>query len=509
MGLAVTNIAAIDAGSNAVRLVIARAESGNTYHEVKNERVALRLGHHAFTQRQFDGQTIDQAVEVFRRFKTRMNRYDVQRYRAVATSAARDARNRKNLVDRVYRSSGIRLEVIDAAEEARLVRSAVLAAVRSSTAPRLICDLGGGSLQLSFLKENRLEQSASLSLGTVRLMEKYEIQGAMTERQVRLIQERTLTLLRRFLPPLTHMPASPAVWCGGNAEALALIAPGTPLHGIRTINLNVLHRKLRRITRMDVPERMEAFLVRKDRAEVMAIAAVVFVTLGRWLNLKSVLVPGVGVKEGVLSDVLSSLHARERVRLQEADLVSSARRFASRLGYDARHCEKVRELAGSLFDQLRAIHGLADGLRSLLEASALLHDIGHSVRREHHHKIGEYLVANGDIPGLSGAARDIVACLVRYHSDSEPDLGHKVYASLAASQQRQVRALVPLLRLADRLDSDHRQTVSDLRVRITPRNVLLNLKMKRSSDLILWSVQRGASLFEEEFGLKVSPSRVS
>jgi exopolyphosphatase/guanosine-5'-triphosphate,3'-diphosphate pyrophosphatase len=260
---------------------------------------------------------------------------------------------------------------------------------------------------------------------------------------------------------------------------------------------------------MDVPERMEAFLVRKDRAEVMAIAAVVFVTLGRWLNLQSVLVPGVGVKEGVLSDVLSSLHARERVRLQEADLVSSARSFAARLGYDARHCEKVRELAANLFDQLRPLHGLGDGLRSLLEAGALLHDIGHSVRRESHHKIGEYLVANGDIPGLSGAARDIVACLVRYHSDSEPDIGHKVYASLAASQQRQVRALVPLLRLADRLDSDHRQTVSDIRVRTTPRNVLLDLKMKRSSDLILWSVQRGASLFEEEFGLKVSPSRVS
>src|SRR3990172_9263983 len=147
-----TTIAAIDAGSNALRLVIARAESQQTYHELKNERVALRLGHHAFTQRQFDAQTIDQAVEVFRRFKTRMNQNDVQRYRAVATSAARDARNSKILVDRIYRSSGIRLEVIDGPEEARLVRSAVLAAVRNRISPRLVADLGGGSLQVSFLK---------------------------------------------------------------------------------------------------------------------------------------------------------------------------------------------------------------------------------------------------------------------------------------------------------------------------------------------------------------------
>jgi len=504
-----TNIAAIDAGSNAVRLVIARTEPGNTYHELKNERVALRLGHHAFTQRQFDGQTIDQAVEVFRRFKSRMNRYDVQRYRAVATSAARDARNRKSLVDRIYRSCGIRLEIIDAPEESRLVRSAVLAAVGNQTAPRLIADLGGGSLQLSFLKGDRLERSASLSLGTVRLMEKYEIQGAMTARQVSLLQERTLTLLRRFLSPAQSGPASPAVWCGGNAEALALLAPGTPVHGIPTLDLNALRRKLRRITRMDVPERMEAFLVRKDRADVKAIAAVVFTTLGRWGNLTRALVPGVGVKEGVLGDVLSSLQGGKRAGLQETDLLSSARRFAARLGYDARHCEKVRALSASLFAQLQPLHGLDDGLRSLLEVGALLHDIGHSVRRDSHHKIGEYLVANGDIPGLSGAARDIVACLVRYHSDSKPDASHKVYASLAASQKRQVRALVPLLRLADRLDSNHQQTVSEVRVRTTHRDVFLDLKMKRSSHLIFWSVQDGASLFEEEFGVKVHPVRVS
>ena len=230
-----TNIAAIDAGSNAIRLVIAEAKSLHAYHELKNERVALRLGHHAFTQRRFDGQTIDQAVEVFRRFKSRMNQHNVQRYRAVATSAARDARNRKVLVDRVYRTSGIRLEVIDGPEEARLVRSAVLAAVGDHLSPRVVADLGGGSLQINFLKDGALEDAASLSLGTVRLMEKYGIPGAMTEQQVGLIRERTLTVFRRFLPHAQHVSAWPAVWCGGNAEALAAIAPGTAVHGIQRL----------------------------------------------------------------------------------------------------------------------------------------------------------------------------------------------------------------------------------------------------------------------------------
>jgi exopolyphosphatase/guanosine-5'-triphosphate,3'-diphosphate pyrophosphatase len=504
------NIAAIDAGSNAIRLVIARTNSPQAYQELKNERAALRLGHHAFTQRRFDGQTIDQAVEVFRRFKSRMNQHNVQRYRAVATSAARDARNRKVLVDRIFRASGIRLEVIDGPEEARLVRSAVLAAVRKSFSPRVVADLGGGSLQINFLKEGSLENAASLSLGTVRLMEKYGIQGAMTEQQVGLIRERTLTVFRRFLPPGCRASAWPTVWCGGNAEALSLIAPGAPVHGIPTIDLGALQRKLRRITGMDVAQRMEAFLIRKDRAEVIAIAAIVLVALGRCLHLPRAVVPGVGVKEGVLEDVLRSLYGRDdEAGLQQPEVVPFARRFAVRLGYDARHCEHVCDLAASLFDQLRAVHGMGDRSRSLLQVSALLHDIGHSIHRESHHKIGEFLVRNADIPGLSGADRDVVSCVVRYHSESGPNADHKVYASLAPEKRREVRGLVALLRIADRLDSDHRQSVSRVLARITPRGVSLELKMQRASDLILWSVEGGIGLFEEEFGVKVAVARVS
>jgi exopolyphosphatase/guanosine-5'-triphosphate,3'-diphosphate pyrophosphatase len=502
-----TNIAAIDAGSNALRLVIARAKSPGSYQELKNDRVALRLGHDAFTQRQFDAHTIDQVAEVFRRFKSRMNQYDVQRYRAVATSAARDARNRKLLADRVYRTSGIRLEVIDGPEEARLIRSAVLSALRGDIAPRLIADLGGGSLQLSFMRHGAVENTVSLSVGTVRLMEKFEIRGALSERQRHLVNERTQALFRRFLPSRDGLPLAPAVWCGGNAEALAVIAPGPPVNEIPTLDLNLLARKIGRITRMEVWERMSAFRVRQDRAEVMAIAALVFLELGRWAGLRRVLVPGVGVKEGVLRDVLNSLTGRDTGATRADELINAARRYAARLGYDARHCEAVRRFAGELFDQLRPQHGLDPSARCLLEIGALLHDIGHSVRRESHHKIGEYLVRNGNIPGLSRPQRDIVACLVRYHSESAPSTDHKVYASLAPVRQHEVRVLVALLRLADRLDSDHRQTVSGVRLRVGNRKLLMNLKMSRPSDLILWNVQHGADIFEEEFGLQVQPKR--
>ena len=504
-----TNIAAIDAGSNAIRLVIARAESIDSYQEVKNERAALRLGRSAFSQRNLDSGTLDKAEEVFRRFKSRMNQYDVQRYRAVATSAARESRNRKILVDRIFRASGIRLQVIDAAEEASLVRSAVLSTVGKHLSPRTIVDLGGGSLQVSMLENGVLQDTVTLGLGTVRMMEHFNIRGAMSASEVRRVKEWVETMLRRFLPHKQSAARSPAVWCGGNAEALAFIAPGPKLHGIESLSMEPLRRKLPGITSRDVDERMEKFLVRKDRAEVIAFAGIVFLALGRWWNLDRAFVPGVGVKEGVLSEVLRSLYGAETATETPERALVSARRFAALMHYDEKHCDKVRQLADSLFDQLRSLHHMGEPMRLLLEISALLHDVGHVLRHEGHNKHGEYLVSNANLPGLADRQRDMIACVVRYHSQSEPNAAHKLYASLRASEQRDIRAMVAILRMADRMDYDHQQTVTGLQVRQTSRGILIGMKMKRASELILWGTQRGAQLFEKESGRKVFVQRIS
>lgn len=502
------NIAAIDAGSNAMRLVIAQPLSSHSYRVLKNERAALRLGARVFTEREFASQTLEQAVEVFRRFKSRMNQHDVQRYRAVATSATREARNRQALVERVFRATGIRLEVIDGFEEARLIRRAVAAELAGRAAPRLIVDLGGGSMQLSLLRGGVLERSASLSLGTVRLMEKFKVAEALSGEQIRCIQERVNTQLRRFVPEMaeavTSLPALSAALCGGNAEALALLAPGRAAQGVPTLDFTALRRKLRRISSLSVAERIRAFQVRQDRAEVMAIAAAVFVALGAAWNLRRALVPGVGVKEGALHEVLDSMWGQDLAGARQQDLLFVTRRFAANLGYDAPHCEKVGALAVSLFDQLQPLHRMGREMRMILQLSALLHDIGHAIGREDHHKVGEFLVRHGEIPGLNAFERNMIACLVRYHSEAGPQTDHKIFASLAAPEKRQVLMLVALLRIADRLDGNHLQSVSQVTARLAAGKIRLALRMKRASELIRWNVSRGNKLFEEQFGRKLA-----
>ena len=167
-------IVAVDAGSNAIRAAVARVSSLSEITEVATERWPVRLGHNVFTKRRLDNRTISRAVRTFRHFRSMMRQHDIQIYRAVATSAVREAENGEALVRKIFRETGIRLEAISSAEEARLVRRAVRA-VLGPLEPRLVVDLGGGSLEVSLLREWHVEQSFTLPIGTVRLMESMKL----------------------------------------------------------------------------------------------------------------------------------------------------------------------------------------------------------------------------------------------------------------------------------------------------------------------------------------------
>lgn len=313
---AAVTFAAIDAGSNAIRVLIAQAAAPGEFKTLKKERYAVRLGHSVFTKGAFDKDTIDQAARAFRDIAHLFDEHGVQQYRAVATSAARDAANRADLIRRIKTETDIDLEVIDGSEEARLVRTAVLGALGPKLSPRLIVDLGGGSLEVNLLDKGAVETSFTLPIGTVRLMEGFEIEGPIGAAQRYDMEARVLGLLHDHLPQRVDLAKATAAACGGNAEALREVAP-SQAGNLDALDLRQLHEELDTMAPMGLKERMETYGVRRDRAEVMAIAGIVFTTLGRMLGLEQLLVPGVGVRDGTLEDLAAGHfraegHARRR-----------------------------------------------------------------------------------------------------------------------------------------------------------------------------------------------------
>jgi len=495
-------IAALDAGSNAIRAVVARAGSATDIRELASARWAVRLGHNVFTRKRLDPRTMSRALEAFLHFRNLLDRYDVDEYSAVATSAMREACNRDALISRIHREAGIELTAIGAAEEARLVREAVFAVSAGRFAPKLILDLGGGSLELSFLRGRKVERGFALPLGTVRLMEQFNLAGPFAPDTFAALQEHILSVLRSQVRGSMHIGRSAAVACGGNAEALARVAPGPRVAGFNTLNLRRLREMLWEILRLDVEARMDSFGVRRDRAEVMGVAAVLFTTLAELLDARQLIIPGVGVREGVLHELAAAHFGPASAHDERAEaLRQQVRRFAARMHSDAGHCEHVRRLAAQLFDQLAPLHELPSAQRVTLELGALLHDVGLAVNARGHHKHGEYLVRHADIPGLSKHQQAVVACLVRYHGDSVPDVHHRLYRSLAPADRTRVRQLTALLRMAVALDAGRTQTVRRVDVKIQRRAVLLRLTTASEAQVNLRDLRRKEKFFEREFGL--------
>lgn len=501
------HIGAIDAGSNAVRLSIARAYSALDIEPLVTERYPLRLGEGVFVRQRFSEELLKKGVKAFKHLHEVMEEYGVTKYRAVATSATREADNRGALIRRVKKASGLRLEVISAKEESRLGREAVIGAMGPEAQPRCIVDLGGGSLELSILRDHVVTQAAQLPIGTVRLMSTLGIHGVIRPVQGEQVRRYVRALLDSKLPNRPNLGEEVAVALGGNAETLANVAPGPRLDGLPSLDLSLLRERLPDILQRDLRERMKAYGVRRDRADVMAIAAIILVTLGRYLNIKHFLIPGVGIREGLLQEIARDAFSRKephRYSNAARQMLLNTRSFARRLLYDQQHAERVRELSLMLFDSLQAVHHLPAQDRVLLEAGALLHDVGHRVSHRGHHKHGEYLALNGDIPGLDGRDRTMVAAIVRYHNrKSEPASHHPAYAALNNNDKRAARRISSILRIAEGLDHSHRQRIRSLRSTFQRGAVAIKVAARGDITEDLRDAERSAGLFEKEFHVRI------
>ncbi len=466
-------LGAIDAGSNALRVVV--AELGPTeLIRIEAERVPIRLGHGAFTRAELDAKTVDQAVAAFVHFRERFDHHAVAMYRAVATSAVRNASNRDVLLHRLYHEAGIELEVIEGEEEARLVRKAVVHAIGpTATPPRAILDLGGGSLEVN-LRHGASWRAHSLPIGTVRLLETFGLDGAIGDAESAMVRRYAATLMHTIgRSPSARRPGRRRGGDRRQRRGAREDRRRRPPAAMPSFELAALEKALPELVGATVEERMALFGVKRDRAEVLGIAALVFATVARQLGIARLVAPGVGVREGVLIE-LAETAREEQARAEGAHdkaLLTAARGFANRVDHDTTHGEHVRHLSRALFHQLRDVHGVPDDLGVLLEVAALLHDVGEVVNQRGHHKHSEYMIRWARIPGMDDPTREMVALMVRVPPQGcgarPPD--HQRCAAVqgpahpgpphggAAAHRRRPRHRPPLARRAGRVHADGRR----------------------------------------------------
>lgn len=504
-------VAAVDIGSNAIRFAVAEADQPGTFTVLEQERAAVRLGHGVFLSGRLAGPAMDGAVKALAAFARRMNEPGVSVYRAVATSAVREARNADEFLARVREEAGLDVDVIGGADEARLVYLAVQRTVPMLSREWILADLGGGSVEVSLVDDSGILWSESHTMGSVRLLEELSDAGQEPGRFRRLLEEYAATL--RLPSASAYRRPAGLIATGGNIESLARLAGVEAPPGASAIlPMERLQAVIETLFRLSFAERVEELGLREDRADVVLPAALVYRRLAQLAGADAIHVPGVGIREGVLMDILEALSTRsEHASRQHKELIAAVVAMGRRYMFEESHARQVCTLALSLFDQLTSRHGLGNDERKLLLAAALLHDIGAYISYKKHHKHSMYLIGHGELPGFSARDINLTAIVARYHRRSEPAERHPEFAALPARDRDIVVRLAAILRLADALDREHRDRVQAVHLQI--EGDTLHLCIAGEGDLYLekWALERKSGLFKKAFnlGLKVhngSPS---
>jgi len=484
-------LAAIDVGTNAVRLEIARPLPDGTLETIHQERDPIRPGEGVFTSGLIARPVADRLLGTLRRYAALCRRHGA-RVRAVATSAVREARNREEIVRRVRKETGLELEVVSGREEARLICLGVLDG-RPAHARSLVLDIGGGSTEVALGLGEKPQALHSVALGAVRLTEIFGTAGKVSAERLAVMRSYAAEAFRDQLPG--KLPRAKVAF-GSSGTINAIVAAGSES---RRLTRRRLEKTVQELADSTLAERRRRFEPR--RAEIIVAGAVILEAAMKHLGLEAVVAVDTGLRNGVLKDLVRRTPAAAAAAAEGRTQAVTA--LGRRFGYDEKHARQVSRLALQLFDQLAGVHGLPASARGLLEAAALLHDVGHAVSPQRHHKHTLYLVQNADIAGFSDQERQLVALVARYHRRTPPERGRPDLDELSAAELRTLRRLVALLRVADALDRSHHQPVVDLRSVVHPGAVRVAARARGPMDLELWDVDREAAWFRKAMGRRI------
>jgi exopolyphosphatase/guanosine-5'-triphosphate,3'-diphosphate pyrophosphatase len=493
-------VAAVDAGSNALRLSVTEFHDPAASTVLAYERYPLRLGHDVFLTGRLSEESMRSALRGLGAFQERIGELGAALRRAVATSAVRESRNAEVFLRRVRDEVGMDLELISGSEEARLIHYAVRSRVPLGRQRWILADLGGGSVEVSLADEDGVLWSESHSMGSVRLLEELRGAGEEPGRFRRLLGEYIATLR---VPSLVRRK-KPAgfIATGGNIESLARLAGHAEKNGVSRLGLADLRLLIDKLARLSFRDRIRELDLREDRADVILPAALVYERLAVLAGVEEVLVPYVGLREGITLDLVQGYVHREDFRQRQ--VVESAIALGRKYLFEEKHARQVARFSMVLFDQLDGLHGLGGEDRRILLAAALLHEIGCFISFKKHHKHSLYLISQSELPGFSGEDMQLVANVARYHRRSPPSPRHDQFAGLSEDRQDRVHRMASLIRLADALDREHLQKISSLRAEVREDEVVLHAR--GSGDLLLerWAFQNKSDCFSRLFNLRVA-----
>ena len=429
-----SSLGVIDIGSNTARCVVFETSPFGTVRPTYETKESPRLGVGTDPDGSLSEAAVARGVHTVRRFATNLKRLGVRRVIGVATSAVRDAPNGPAFVQEAERATSVRLRILSGTEEARYAYLGVAGTLELCN--DLVCDLGGGSLQLAEVRDGSLRNSVSLPLGALRLSRRFLEHDPPKRRERDELRDHARAAIRSAIEAFGgHHDRLVSV--GGTVRALARASiditefPVRRVHGYRLYD-RAIEALDELLGEMPTSKRRSVPGIGADRADVVLAGITVFEELERALGVDHILVSGAGIREGIALEAVRAKLPVSSEALVDRSVAGASLVFA----FDHERGREVAEVADRLFGLLAGRYGWGRGERLALRAAAGMHDAGVAVDLWNHPQHSAYLIRNYPIWGLDQREILLASMAAFLHDgDDPPSTWKKRYQPLAGSAE--------------------------------------------------------------------------
>jgi exopolyphosphatase / guanosine-5'-triphosphate,3'-diphosphate pyrophosphatase len=499
-------LAAIDIGTNSIRSIVVEADPSGKFKILDDEKVTVRLGEGLNQSGCISPEAQQRAVEALSRLKKIIDGYGVVATEAVATSAVRKASNGKEFIKAIEAEIGLRIATVSGEEEAELVALSAFNNFDLEGCRHLMVDIGGGSLELVMAVGHHIEEIRSLELGAVYLTETYLPRDPIPSEDYQNLRRHIRRTLRAAFADAR--PVIPfLIGSGGTITAIAAMVMAArkegygSLHGYEVLRSEIVHL-LAMLLRKSVKERKAVPGLNAERADIIVAGVVVIDELLSYFNSNLIRVNERGLREGL---IMKGLHTHKLLSAETRSRSwrSSVTEFAASCHFDEEHSLQVARLALDICQVLSNSFKFGERERRLLEAAAILHDVGYLIDYSGHHKHSYHLIRHADLFGFTPRERELIAQIARYHRKALPKKKHEQFMRLAAADRVLVARLGGILRLADGLDRRRNSLVHSLDCLLSPGKLVIRLSSPDDISVELFGGKSKGDLFQEAFNLRL------
>jgi len=505
-------VAALDVGSNLIRMSIAQIDANGQIEILEDLEKSTHLGRDSFSYGKIQSETIMDLCETLKGYTKLMKDYRIKNYMVVATSAIREAKNREYLLDQVKLQTGVSIEVINNAKERyfmyKALRDYLLNTKFINKKDTLIVDIRSGGVEVSVYSDNKLKFTEYLKIGSLRLR---EVLADLQKRSLRfssVLQEYIKSEVDFLKSIIKGVRIDNFIGIGGELKTILKLCEMENVveenysDSIRTIGRDAFEKLFDKINHLTTEQIQEKFKLQKNKAEILLPSMVLFRSFLHMTESDGIYAPFLSLRNGILAEIADQWHETPRKKKIIDDIISMVWNIGKKYFIDEHHSAYIEKTALTIFDQTVRFHNLGSRERFCFRVSAILHDIGKYINYNSHEIHSYNIIQYQDIMGFSDRELNIIANIVRYHEEDLPDPDHKQFSELDERGRLTVSKLAAILRLAEALDVSHKQKITDFDITVNKNELLFKVTSKEDIMLEQWSFSQVSGFFEDVMGVR-------